>query len=85
MALLLQRRVWQVPLLAMFSITFVGTFVLHLLTLGYLNLSGVQLPLGDSLGLITLPSVLLNMLIAIPVFAMTRDLASWVFRTGEAQ
>ena len=84
LALALQRRVWQVPLLAMFSITFIGTIVLHLLTLGYLNLSGVTLPLGDSLGLITLPSVLLNMLIAIPVFALARDLARWVFRTGDA-
>jgi hypothetical protein len=84
LALALQRRVWQVPLLAMFSITFVGTLALHLLTIGYLSLSGAAIPLGDSLGLITLPSVLLNMLIAIPVFAISRDLAGWVFQTGEA-
>ncbi len=83
LALALQQRVWQVPLLAMFSITFIGTIMLHVLTLGYMNLSGVALPLGDSLGLITLPSVLLNMLIAIPVFALARDLAGWVFQTGE--
>jgi hypothetical protein len=85
LALLLQRRVWQVPMLAMFSITFVGTVMLHLATMAYLNLSGVDLPVGDSLGLITLPSVLLNMLIAIPIFAATRDLAGWVYRTGEVQ
>ena len=85
LALMLQSRVWQVPLLAMFSITFVGTLMLHVLTMGYLNLTGVQFSLGDTLGLITLPSVLLNMLIAIPVFAMTRDLAGWVFRAGERQ
>lgn len=30
MALLLQRRVWQVPMLAMFSVTFLGTVLINL-------------------------------------------------------
>lgn len=85
LGLVLQRRVWQVPLLAMFSITFLGTLILHALTMGYLSLSGAPVPVADSLGLITLPSVLLNMLIAIPVFGLTRDLAGWVFRLGDRQ
>jgi hypothetical protein len=83
LALLLQRRVWQVPLLAMFSVTFLGTALLHMATYLYLSFSGRAIPLADSLGLITLPSILLNMLVAIPVFGMTRDLANWVFRTAE--
>lgn len=85
LAVALQRRVWQVPLLAMFSITFLGTVLMHVLTMAYLNLSGAAVPFADSLGLITLPSVLLNMLIAIPIFAMSRDLAAWVFPVGEIQ
>jgi hypothetical protein len=82
-ALLLQRRVWQVPLLAMFSVTFLGTLLLHLLAYAYLRLSGDPLPLGDSMGLIVLPSVLLNMLFAIPLYGMMRDLARWVFPAAE--
>jgi hypothetical protein len=83
LAVLLQRRVWQVPMLAMFMVTFLGTLLLHSLTLLYIYLSGSVVPLSDSLGLITLPSVLLNMLIAIPLYGMMRDLAEWVF-PGEA-
>ena len=83
-ALLLQRRVWQVPLLAMFSVTFLGTLLLHLLSYMYLRLSGDPLPFGDSMGLIVLPSLLLNMLFAIPLYGMMRDLARWVFPTVEA-
>lgn len=83
LALLLQQRVWQVPLLAMFSVTFLGTLLVHLLTYGYLVLTGDPLPFGDSMGLITLPSVLLNMLVAIPIFSMMRDLAHWVFPNVE--
>lgn len=84
LALLLQRRIWQVPMLAMFSVTLLGTVLLHAVTLAYLTLSGVTFSAGDALGLITLPSVLLNLLIAIPVFGMMRDVARWVFGSAEA-
>jgi hypothetical protein len=85
LAYLFQRRVWQAPLLAMFSITFLGTIVVSFLSLAALRLSGVSLPLSDVLGLLTLPSVLLNMLLAIPVYAVMRDLARWVYPTPEVE
>ncbi len=83
LALLLQRRVWQVPLLAMVSVTFLGTVFMHILSYLYLNFNATPLSFADSMGLVTLPSVLLNMLIAIPLFSMMRDLARWVFPTTE--
>ena len=83
LAQILQGRVWQAPLLAMFVVSFLGTIVMNLLSLFTLRLSGVPLPLADTLGLVTLPSVLLNMLLAIPVFAVIRDLARWVYPTPE--
>jgi hypothetical protein len=83
LARLLQRRVWQVPLLAMFTVTFLGTVLMHVLSFVYLRLFGGLISLGDSMGLVTLPSVLLNLLIAIPVFGMMRDLARWVFPSAE--
>jgi hypothetical protein len=79
MAQVFQRRVWQAPLLAMFAVTFAGTLWMHLLSFLALRLLGSPLPFGDSLGLITLPSLLLNMLIAIPIYAGMRDLARWVY------
>jgi hypothetical protein len=45
----------------------------------------VQLPISDVLGLLTLPGVLLNMLIAIPVYAVMRDLARWVYPSPEVE
>jgi hypothetical protein len=85
LARIFQRRIWQAPLLAMFSITFVGTILVSLLSIVALRFSGVQLPIGDVLGLLTLPGVLLNMLIAIPVYAVMRDLARWVYPTPEVE
>ena len=85
LAQLLKRRVWQAPLLAMFSVTFLGTLVANLFTLLLLNILGTPLPIADSLGLIVLPSMLLNLLFAIPVYVMVRDLAQWVSPAQEVE
>jgi hypothetical protein len=84
-AQLLQRRVWQAPLLAMFLVTFLGTIVLYLLSFAALRLSGVPLSVSDTLGLLTLPGVLLNMLLAIPAYAVMRDLSRWVHPSPEVE
>ncbi len=85
LAQIFQRRVWQAPLLAMFSITFLGTIVLSVLSLIVLRFAGVPLPIDDALGLLTLPGILLNMLLAIPVYAVMRDLARWVYPSPEVE
>ena len=79
----LQRRVWQVPLLAMFSVVFAGTLFMHLLSFAVLRLSGTPFSFVDVMGLITLPSLLLNMLFSIPVYTFMRDLAYWVYPVEE--
>jgi hypothetical protein len=79
----LQKRVWQAPLLAMFSVTFAATIFMHLISFIVLRLSGTPFTFGDVAGLITLPSLLLNMLFAIPVYTFMRDLARWVYPVEE--
>ena len=85
LAQILQGRVWQAPLLAMFSVTFFGSVIASILSFAVLRLSGVTLPVGDVLGMLTLPGVLLNMLLAIPVYAVMRDLARWVYPSLEVE
>lgn len=84
-AQIFQRRVWQAPLLAMFSVTFLGTISMNVFSLVVLRLVGTPLPLNDVFGLIALPGILLNMLLAIPVYAVMRDLARWVYPTPEVE
>ena len=85
LAKVLRRRVWQAPLLAMFSVTFLGTFLSNLLALIVLRLLGVSIPLQDAFGLLMLPGILLNMLLAIPVYAVMRDLARWAYPSLEVE
>jgi hypothetical protein len=78
-SLLLRQRIWQVPLLAMFIATFFGTLVVQLVTLVTLRVSGTALPIGASINLIILPSILLNLLLALPFFTIFSDLANFLY------
>jgi rod shape-determining protein MreD len=82
-ARLLQRRVWQAPILAMFAITLLGTLLVNLLSLMTLRLLGDPLPIADSLSLIILPSLFINLLLAVPVYLLIRDLARWIYPMEE--
>lgn len=75
----LQRRVWQAPLLAMFSVVFIGTILIHMLSFGTLTILGTPFRFSEVATLITLPSLLLNMLFSIPAYTLMRDLSYWVY------
>jgi rod shape-determining protein MreD len=77
-ARLLQRRVWQTPILAMFVATVTGSLFYHIMAWFILSFSGMPLPLQDSLSRVILPAVLLNLLLSIPVYALVTDMANWL-------
>lgn len=77
---LLLRRVWQSPILVMFIVTFVGSLVTQFLALIVLIVLGYSnLPIVESVNQIILPGTLLNLLLALPVYAITADMAQWVY------
>lgn len=79
LALYLRRRVWQTPILAMFVTTFFGTLITLGVALIALGLSGNSLPIPEAINLIILPSLLLNLVIGIPIYALIGDLARWIY------
>lgn len=83
LARFIQRQVWQLPILAMFTVGFLGTVSMHLIAFAALRFYGSPISLADTLSLITLPTLFLNFLLAIPVHSLMRDLAVWVFPSEE--
>ena len=79
LALYLRRRVWQTPILAMFVTTFFGTLFTMVVALIALGLTGNPLPIPEALNLVILPSLLLNLVIGIPIYALIGDLAKWIY------
>jgi hypothetical protein len=63
----------------MFVTTFMGTIVVQLVELTALRITGVVIPFFQSINLVTLPSIMLNLLLAIPFYAIFRDLSNWLY------
>lgn len=78
-ARLLRRRVWQTPIFSMFLVTFVGSLISQGLVMAGLYLRGTSLPVLESINLVVLPGTLLNLLLALPVYAVISDIAQWVY------
>lgn len=76
---LLQRKVWQAPLLAMFIVTLLGTLFQHGLYVVALQVTGVPISWGESLDRVILPSVLMNLLFALPMYAIINDVVGRIF------
>jgi cell shape-determining protein MreD len=79
LAQLLRRQVWQTPILAMFITTLFGSLLLRGMELVQLRIQGVALPLADSINLVILPGTFLNLLLALPIYALVTDFTQSVF------
>lgn len=75
---LVQQRIWQSLLLEVFIMILFGTLINHVLSIGYLVVIGTNINFVEVLSLITLPSILLNLILAIPIYYLIRDLANWI-------
>lgn len=79
LANLLQTRIWQVPIMSLFVTTIAGTFIIQGISFLYLLVTGTPLSFNESLNLIILPSVILNSLLALPVYAVIGEIANWMY------
>jgi hypothetical protein len=80
---ILRRHVWQAPLLAMFLATMFGTIVIQFMYIVVLKINGTPLPWQESLSLVMLPSVLINLILVLPVYVVMTDLAHLVYPLEE--
>lgn len=79
LGVVLRRRVWELPILAMLIATFFGTLIVQIVQIAGLRVAGSTLPILEALNLVALPSVLLNLILAIPFYAVFNDLARWLY------
>jgi len=78
LANMLMKRIWQMPVLLMFFLTFLATVFMHFLTLVFLQFSGVSFSWTTAISQITLPSALLNIILSLPVYIIISDLADFI-------
>ncbi len=78
----LKQRVWQTPLLAMFLLTFGATILVNFLSIAVLFIQRIPFNFSIALVNVVLPSVFLNMFLAIPVHAIMWELSVWLYPQG---
>ena len=78
-AIFIKQRVLQIPMLAMFLVVFLGTLLTQTGSLVALRFTGNSLPVISSFGNVILPSLIFNLLLAVPIFLLMRDLANWIY------
>jgi hypothetical protein len=69
----LRQRVWQVPLLTLFTSIIAGTLFIDGLSLAYLWLVAHPIDLLDAFNLVVLPSLVLNMILALPIYTLVGE------------
>jgi len=75
----LKRRVWQVPVLALFVTIILGTLIVQLSGYLFLTVLGTPLPFFEALNLVVLPGLLLNLLAALPVNGLMGEIAGFLY------
>ncbi len=80
----LKRRLWQMPLILMLFLTIFGTLLENVFSVGALYLQGLAFQPQEVITLITIPSLILNLLLAIPVFGIINDIADTVCSRSNA-
>ena len=78
-AQLLRKRIWQMPILAMFITTVIGTLIQNLISIITLQLNGVPISWKEGITLVAIPSALLNLILSIPIYVLLTDLDNWVY------
>lgn len=75
----LPRRVWDVPLLNLFAAVLVGTFIVHGAAYGYIAILQTPVSLEEALNLVILPSLVLNFLLALPIYGLMGEIARLLY------
>ena len=78
-ARMINRKIWQSPLLMMFVVTIVGSMLINGISYLALRVSGVSIPFYTGLVTVIIPSILINLLLALPMYVIVKDTAQWVY------
>ena len=75
----MNRHFWHNPLIALILVVFFSSLIGLFAQMGAFYLQGIALNMTDSLKNVVIPSVFLNLIFAIPVYALVNDMARWVY------
>jgi rod shape-determining protein MreD len=79
LATLLRERIWRFTFLMQLLIVLIGTLISQGLSYLVLFLQGANLTLLTVLRVITMPTIILNFMLSLPIFILTRDILDQIY------
>ena len=73
LALVIRDRIWRYSFLMQLLVVLFGTAFSHLLSFIFLFLQGSTVSFGEALQLVTLPSIILNFMLSLPIYILIQD------------
>jgi len=73
LAAFLRDRIWRFSFLMQLLVVLTGTIISHGISYLIIFLQGASLPIGTVLQSVTMPSLLLNFMLSLPVYILTQD------------
>jgi len=78
LALIIRERIWRFSFLMQLLVVLFGTLFSHMLSFLVLFLQGGEISLANILQVVTLPSLILNFMLSLPIFILTQDILEQV-------
>jgi len=78
-AMTLRERIWRFAFLMQLLVVLIGTLISHTLSYLVLFLEGTSLALGSVLQMITMPSIILNFMLSLPIYILTKDVLDQIY------
>lgn len=75
---LLHVKFWNSPLLVMLSMSVLGSLLMHSVTLVFLFFQEIPINFNQAFSEVMLPSVFLNLLLALPIYFLIKDILGWI-------
>ena len=81
----IRNHVWQMPLILMLFMTIIGTAIVSVGTLALLFLQNASVNYADAFRQIIIPSMVMNILLAIPIYAFLNDVVNTLYINEAAE
>ena len=78
LGILIRKRLWQSQVLSFLVVLILGSIASYFTQYFSLELSGITLPWVETMKNIIIPSILLNLIIAFPVYLITWVFSRWI-------
>ena len=81
----IKMRVWQMPLMLMLFVTILSTLLISVGTLALLFLQNASVNYADAFRQIIIPSLVMNLLLSIPIYAFLNDVINTIYMNEESE